>query len=169
MGLMLFYPPAHAAMVVFSLSFVLLSAPDSLAQTPEFRLIELEQQMRSHPADPSTPEGRLQLFALAEARFDSRLQSHRAIFESLDRREILDAIDWLSLVYRLKSQTDSFAPGLDTRLKEALASRSFFEVFDDKRVWRWQSPSGHQFEFRESVDRLEVYRDGLLFYTLQLG
>lgn len=161
-------PLTHAAPLVLLLSFSPLSPvfPDQ-NQAPEFRVLELERELKARPLDLAKPETRNRLFALGEARFDSRLRSADT-FKQLERSALNEPADWLALVYRLKEEPEN-AAGLEGRLRDALADRSFFKVFENNREWSWRSPLDHRFEFRETVDRLEIYRDEALFFALQLG
>lgn len=169
MGLFSKNPPAHAAPLVLLLSFFLAQVSLAETLTPEFRLLELEREYRSDTPDPGKQEGRRKLFALAEARFDNRLGTADELFVLLDRPALDEAADWLALVYRAKLNESANAPALERRLRDAFSGRQFFAVFDSDRRWRWHSPLGHRFEFLETVDRLDIYRDDILFFTLQLG
>jgi len=137
----------------------------------DFAFMELRDLLRRYPEGPHVPQVE---FGLAEYFFlqSNFAEARKAFSNCLSKIGEESTPRVLSQIYLLlcleKTDRVPAAKTLLGQLKQKFSSQSFFIAFDDKRTHTWQSPLGIVYTLHEFVDRLEIYQNEKLFYTLNL-
>ena len=136
----------------------------------DFLFLQLQQSLRNEPA---SPENTARYFALGEYQFELKnFDEAERFFRRADGKTSgMPAL--LTKVYlaRIAGARDRRTQSVEARrLKQTLAGRHFFSVFgpDEKKQEVWTSLLKNRYTLDERVDRLEVYLNGSLFYTVSL-
>lgn len=137
----------------------------------DFKFLELQRDLRDNPNGPRVRED---LFAIGEYYFQENNPKLAAeYFRRFGPSELKKTEDLVAKAYltccAAKTGDSVSAALLKKELEEALSSNSFFVSFNNKHFWSWNSPLGNHYDFHESVDHLEISRNGSPFYTISLS
>jgi uncharacterized protein HemY len=137
----------------------------------DFAFLELNAMVREYPNDSRTPAAS---FALAEYYFEQLdYMEARKILEEILAKPSKSVTDLLAQIYLLKiaeaTKSDTEKNEREERLKEILSSKRFFMLFGKKATKKWSSPLGNRFKFAEAVDKMEIFRNDELYYTINLS
>jgi hypothetical protein len=132
---------------------------------PGFAVVEYETVYRQMPSQPDAA------FAVGEHRF--RRGQYPAAAEAFTALADHDTVEGILAAVHLRQCAemagDAEASALwEERLKDRLASRRYVKLFASGSIYRWTSPLGVRYELHESVDRMEIRRDGDSFHTISL-
>lgn len=157
------------ALVLACLAFCATNAQSAEGTSAHFLFLELQRAVHDDPSSPKTPA---RLFALGEYyfRMGNLAQAERSFHEAAGKAEA-DAQELLTRVYLAeieRMKTGDTQPEDLRRLKETLSNKRFFSVFGESNRYRWKSELSSDYELVEHVDRMEVYLNGSLFYTISL-
>lgn len=134
----------------------------------DFAMMEFQAFLRNSSEEPYAGEAH---FALGEYYYDinNPAESHKHL-TAVGRQDAV--MNLLASVYRLKMAEAGSNVAEKTRLSEELksnlASKKTVIFFKKKRVRKWTSSMGYHYQFKESVDRMEILRDGSPFYEVTL-
>ena len=135
----------------------------------DFAMMEFHAFLRNSSEEPYAGEAH---FALAEYYYgiNNPAESRKHLAAVGGRDAVMNL---LASVYRLKmAEADSNAEEttrLSEELKSSLASKKTVIFSNKKRARKWTSPMGYHYQFKESVDRKEILRDGSPFYEVTLS
>ena len=135
----------------------------------DFLFLETERALREEPTSPKTPA---RLFAVGEYLFDMKHFPEAAdCFREAGKNPLSAAQTFLTKVYlaeiaRLGDGETEPAELAD--LKDSLAKRNFFTMSGKTKKQAWKSPLHNRYEVVESVDHVDVYRNGSIFYVVRL-
>jgi tetratricopeptide (TPR) repeat protein len=137
--------------------------------TQDFLYLDLQ---RSVHEDPSSAQNPARFFSLGEYLFQMKsYEQAEAYFKRADAAALPTMAKLLKDVYlaeiaRLGERDDS--PEADNA-REALSKRPYFSLNGKEKKRTWTSALKNRYEFRETVDRMEIYRNGAHFYTIVLA
>ncbi len=137
---------------------------------PDFAFLEYRALLKDHPESPAAADA---AFGLGEYYFEMRNVAESAMaFQRLTVKPTDDVSQVLALTYLLKcaelSSDEQSIKTYRTQLKKSLASKKFLMLFGEGRKQQWNSPFENRFELKEFVDRMEIYRNGSPFYTIEI-
>ena len=169
-SLRIFFVFMAAAAVTTGLPFPAPASEEAWDTRTDFKFLELQRELRD---DPRGPHSRANLFAVGEYYFHENDPEQAAEhFRRFGPSDPQDPEDLVAMVYLVRcavlAKDVETASALEKKLQDALSSKHFFVSFDEKHVQPWNSPLGNRFDFRESVDRLEILINGSPFYTINL-
>ncbi len=150
---------------------VLCCLPASPVESAEqdFLFLEMERALREEPASPKTPA---RLFAVGEYLFDmKRFPEAADCFRKAEKKPLSAVQTFLSKVYLAEIArlvTGDTEPAELADIKESLAERNFFTMSGKTKKQVWRSLLHNRYEVVESVDRIDVYRNGSVFYVVSL-
>ncbi len=133
----------------------------------DFLYLELQQSLSKEPDSPKNPA---RFFALGEYQFGMKnFAAAERFFRKADEKASGELALFTKVYLARLAPYRSADDGAQARhLKETLASRHFLSTFGKKKQETWTSILKNRYTLVEHVDRLEVYLNDKLLYTISL-